>query len=508
MNGRGPLASVAEAMVDRPFQTVLIANRGEIACRVIATLHQRGMRAVAVYHRSERRARFVEMADIAVEIVGDTPVAAYLDGAQIVAAARGAGAEAIHPGYGFLSENAGFARAVEAAGLVFIGPAPETIDLMGDKIRSREFAARHGVPVAPSVHNTGDLAAFVAAAEAIVGFPMVIKASAGGGGKGMSIVREAGELTARARTAMAEAERYFANPAIYAERYVERPRHIEVQVMGDGTGGVVHLFERECSIQRRFQKIVEEAPAAALDGAVRDEICTAAVRLAKAANYLNAGTVEFILAPDGAFYFLEMNTRLQVEHPVTEMVTGLDLVSLQIDMAAGRPLPFGQSDVALNGHAIEVRICAEIPERNFIPATGSILCLDVPKEPQTRFDSGLIEGQDVTLDFDSMLAKLITHAADRPAAAAAMGKALGATLCLGVDTNIDYLARVVAHPAFQAGALHTGFIEEHADDLVAPPLEGEAAARVLVAAALELREIRDLAFGTPEPYASFGAWRN
>lgn len=489
------------------FTKVLVANRGEIACRVIGTLRRLGIGSVAVFHRTERNSRFVTMADEAVEITGETPVAAYLDMNQIIRAAQETKAQAIHPGYGFLSENSGFATATEKAGIAFIGPGADAIELMGDKIRSREFARDNGVPVAPSVKAGDDLDEFVNAASEI-GFPLLIKASAGGGGKGMSIVRDRESLAVQAKTAMSEAERYFANSAIYAERFIERPRHIEVQVFGDGKGGAIHLYERECSIQRRFQKIVEEAPAANLDPALRDEICAAAVRLAAAANYRNAGTVEFILTPDGAFYFLEMNTRLQVEHPVTEMVTGLDLVRMQLEIAAGQPLSITQDDVRLNGHAIECRICAEVPERDFMPATGRILRLDPPEGPSIRFENGLVEGADVTLNFDSMLAKLVVHGDDRGAATQAMADALSECVLLGVETNINYLGRIVSHPAFADGALHTDFVVEHADDLSELEPSHEVLADVLLAAALTFREFRTLAFDAPSPHADMGPWRN
>jgi propionyl-CoA carboxylase alpha chain/3-methylcrotonyl-CoA carboxylase alpha subunit/acetyl-CoA/propionyl-CoA carboxylase biotin carboxyl carrier protein len=490
-----------------PFAKMLVANRGEIAIRVMRTLAEMGIGSVAIHHGVEARAAHARMADEAVEIFGDTPVAAHLDGRQIVEAALRIGADAIHPGYGFLSENTSFARMVAEAGLTFIGPDADTIALMGDKISARDFAARHDVPVAPSVMPTGDLDAFAAQAEAI-GFPLLIKASAGGGGKGMSIVRAAGELREAARIAGSEAQRYFGDGRVYAELYVERPRHIEVQVLGDGEGGVIHLFERECSVQRRFQKIVEEALAANLPSPLRAEICDAAVRLAAAAKYKNAGTVEFILGADGRFFFLEMNTRLQVEHPVTEMITGLDLVRAQIDIAAGRGLPLAQQAVRANGHAIECRVCAEDPERGFMPATGTVALLDVPQAPWLRFESGLEQGQKVTADFDPMLAKLVVHGADRDEAIARSVKALDDLALLGVTTNIDYLARVLDHPSFRAGDLHTGFVDEHAEALAAPPLDHDATDRLLIAAALGVRDFREAAFGVPEPHASIGPWRN
>ncbi|MAL78803.1 MAG: biotin carboxylase [Sneathiella sp.] len=489
------------------FTKVLVANRGEIACRIIRALSEMGIASVAIYHISERRARHVTMADEAFEISGDTPVAAHLDGEQIVALAVQSEAAAIHPGYGFLSENAGFARRVLAAKLAFIGPDPETIELMGDKIASRQFAATHGIPVAPSVMPTGDLAAFTAAAEKI-GFPILIKASAGGGGKGMSIVRSAAEVADRAAIAASEAERYFSDNRIYAERYIDQPRHIEVQVFGDGEGGALHLYERECSIQRRFQKIVEEAPAANLPESLRAEICDAAVRLTKAARYRNAGTVEFILAPDGSFYFLEMNTRLQVEHPVTEAVTGLDLVQMQIMAAAGHPLPLKQEDITVSGHAIECRICAEDPEQDFFPETGAVLAMTPPHSSRIRLDHGLAEGQAVTSNFDSMLAKLITHGDSREAAIELSIAALQELTLLGVVTNIDYLARLIDHPDFRAGRIHTGFVTEHAADLALPSAALEDRDAAIIAAALSSREFRALAFDIPEPYASIGGWRN
>jgi len=490
-----------------PLRKVLIANRGEIACRVIRTLREMGIASVAIHHPVEARARHVREADEAVELAGETPVAAHLDAAQIVAAARTTGADAIHPGYGFLSENAAFARAVAEAGLVFIGPDADTIALMGDKISARRFAAEHGVPVAPSVMPSDDLADFAARAQQI-GFPLLIKAAAGGGGKGMSIVRSPEELEGAARLASSEAQRYFGDGRVYAELFVEQPRHIEVQVFGDGKGGAIHLFERECSVQRRFQKIIEEAPAAALPPKLRDEICTSAVRLAAAAKYRNAGTVEYILGADGRFFFLEMNTRLQVEHPVTEMITGLDLVRLQIEIAGGRDLLPPQDSITTSGHAIECRICAEDPERDFLPATGTILHLDAPRAPHLRFENALDRGQRVTADFDPMLAKLVAHGPDRATAAQRAITALHDLALLGVQTNIDYLARVLGHPAFAAGELHTGFVTQHRTALAPGALAPATRDAVLIAAALGLRDFRDLVLGVPEPHASIGHWRN
>jgi acetyl/propionyl-CoA carboxylase alpha subunit len=489
------------------FRKILIANRGEIACRLVRTFHELDIAAVAIHHRVEAKAKHVRTADEAVEISGETPVAAHLDAAQIIAAARAAGAEAIHPGYGFLSENAEFAHMTAAAGLTFIGPDAETIALMGDKISARAFAAANGVPVAPSVAFEGDHKTFAAEAAAI-GFPLLIKAAAGGGGKGMSIVRTMGELSEAARIAGSEAQRYFGDGRIYAEAYVERPRHIEVQVLGDGKGSVVHVFERECSVQRRFQKIIEEAPAPNLTPDLRKRICDAAVALAAAAKYKNAGTVEFILAPDGRFFFLEMNTRLQVEHPVTEMIAGCDLVRAQIEIAAGFGLPFAQDEIVAHGAAIESRICAEDPERDFMPETGAIHYLGVPEESHVRFENALDAGQRITADFDPMLAKLVVFGADREEAIVRSVAALKELAILGVRTNVDYLARLIAHPAFAAGALHTGFVAEHARDLAAKPADATALDRVVIAAALGFREFCDQAFAIPEPHATIGRWRN
>jgi acetyl/propionyl-CoA carboxylase alpha subunit len=496
------------AAAERPlFRKLLIANRGEIACRIGRTAREMRIATVAIHHGVEARSKHVAEADQAVEITGETPVAAHLDGKQIVEAARDVGADAVHPGYGFLSENAAFARMVVDAGLTFIGPDAATIALMGDKISARAFAEDNGIPVAPSVPWDGDLARFATAASK-VGFPLLIKAAAGGGGKGMSIVRSAEQLEEAARLAASEARHYFADDRIYAEVYVERPRHIEIQVLGDGKGNVIHLFERECSVQRRFQKIIEEAPAPTLPGDLRGRICEAAVRLTSAAKYKNAGTVEFILGADGRFFFLEMNTRLQVEHPVTEMTAGVDLVRAQIEIAAGGGLPFLQKDVHLRGHAIECRICAEDPDRGFMPETGVIHYLGAPEEPYVRFENALSVGQKVGSEFDSLLAKLVVQGSNREEAIARSLAALKDLAILGVRTNAEYLTRVLNHPAFAAGDLHTGFVSEHGPDLASAKPDAAILDRVAIAAALGFREFCDQAFAVPEPYATMGHWRN
>ncbi len=490
-----------------PVTKVLIANRGEIAVRILRTLRALAIPSVVVFHAEEREGLAVREADEAVELFGETPVAAYLDGPQIIQAALTSGADAIHPGYGFLSERTPFAEAVAAAGLTFIGPDPKVIRLMGDKLESRGFVQRHGFPVAPSAAEEDDPASFLERSRA-VGFPLLVKASAGGGGKGMQIVRDPADLAARIATAKSEAKRYFGDDRVYCERYIEQPRHIEVQILADRHGTCLHLWERECSVQRRFQKMIEETPSPALDQALRQRICETAVGIAAAAGYSNAGTVEFILAPDGAFYFLEMNTRLQVEHPVTECVTGLDLVAEQVRVARGEPLGYDQAAVRQNGHAIEVRIYAEDADGGFLPATGQVLALRQPEGPGIRVDSGLVEGQLVTAAFDPMLAKLIVHASSRQLAIDRLRAALKHFVLLGCTTNIDFLERVVAHPGFAAGAVHTGFLEQEATAL-APPLPDAALLPViLAAAALGNRAFQDLATALPEPYASMGGWRN
>ena len=489
------------------LKKVLIANRGEIACRVIKSLNDMGIESVAVFHHEDRGAPHVQLADESVELSGDVPTSAYLDQEQIIAACKETGADGVHPGYGFLSENAGFADSIAKAGIIFIGPNTDAIKLMGDKIESREFAAKHGIPIAPSARQTGSLEDFIKEAE-IIGFPLLIKASAGGGGKGMKIVNKKAELEESIRVAASEAERYFSDGRVYAEKLVVEPRHIEVQVLGDGEGGVVHLFERECSIQRRYQKVIEESPAPNMPTKLRDEICSAAVRLTKAAKYKNAGTVEFILGSDGKFFFLEMNTRLQVEHPVTEMVVGIDLVAEQIKIASGLGLSFKQSDLKQTGHAIEVRICAERPEKDYQPATGRIGIMHLPKGEGVRFDGGIREGQAVTPAFDSMLAKLICYSATRENSVSKMDKALSDFILLGVPTNIDFLGCIMKNDVFKSGKLNTGFLVDHSKDLMPVVLSEEEETLVISTALLGDSDFRISAFEVPEPYASIGSWQN
>lgn len=495
---------------DRPRKTiskVLVANRGEIAVRILRTLRVMGIPGVIVYHEAESGSRARHEADEAWEITGDTPVAAYLDGAQIVAACRSVGADAVHPGYGFLSENAEFARQVSAAGLTFVGPEPDVIDLMGDKIASRTLVAEHGFPVAPSVSEADEPKGFAANAAAM-GFPLVVKAAAGGGGKGMYVVHDAESLADQIVVARREAERYFGDGRLYCERYIERPRHIEVQVLADRSGNVIDLGERECSVQRRFQKIIEESPAPGLAPKLRKDIRAAAVGIASAAGYTNAGTVEFLLAPDGAFYFLEMNTRLQVEHPVTEMVTGVDLVGEQIRIASGEDLRLKQAQVQLSGHAIECRIYAEDPEQDFMPTTGKALLVREPAGPGIRCDSGLRSGQAVTAAFDPMLAKIVAHGVDRGEAIARLRAALRETVVLGVSTNTDWLERALADADFEAGTLDTGFVDRRRLSAGPSGPEDEVRDVILAAAALGISLMPGAAPPPPEPHGSIGAWRN
>ena len=489
-----------------PFGVVLVANRGEIAVRIIRTLQKLGLQSAVVYHEVDAQSPAVMSADHAVEISGKSPVSAYLDSDQIIAAALSVGAGAIHPGYGFLSENAAFARAVEEAGLAFVGPSPEAIELMGDKIRARNFVARNGFPVAPSAIEEDDPATFLQRARTI-GAPLLVKPSAGGGGKGMRIVRDLAELDDAVTQARSEGQRYFGDGRLYIERFVERPRHIEVQVLGDAFGNVVHLFERECSVQRRFQKIIEETPSPSLSVDLRKTICDTASGIARAAGYKNAGTVEFIYGR-GEFYFLEMNTRLQVEHPVTEETTGMDLVEQQLIVSAGHQLAFKQDDVRSRGHAIEVRLYAEAPERGFAPTTGKVLALEYPQGDGVRVDSGISQGQAVTTAFDPMLAKIIVHAPTRSEAIARASQAIEDFVLLGCETNAAFLGRILGDEGFGAGEVHTGYLDEHPGIAMgAVPDEG-IQRRLLAAAALLTRPVRDAADAIPALHASLGSWRN
>ena len=466
------------------FRTLLVANRGEIALRVIRACRELGIRSVAVYSEPDRLSAHVLEADEA-HLLGPAPAAeSYLNVERILEAARRSGADAIHPGYGFLAERALFARVVEDAGLVFVGPHPWTIAAMGDKTEARRRMAEAGVPIVPGLtERLDDARAAVREAKAL-GYPLLIKASAGGGGKGMRVVGEPGELTRSFEAAIREARAAFGDGSVYLERYLDHPRHVEIQVLGDAHGMVIHLGERECSIQRRHQKLIEEAPAPMLAPAEREAMGAAAVRAAEAVSYRGAGTCEF-LWQDGEFFFLEMNTRIQVEHPVTELVTGLDLVHWQLRVAAGEPLPFTQDQVSLTGHAIECRITAEDPTRGFLPSTGRVRRLEIPQGPGVRWDGGIVEGFEVGLHYDPLLAKLIVHAPDRGTAVARMARALDELVVDGVDTSAPWHRRVMDEPDFRAGRLSTRYVDNHAELAHEAPEESVVRAAAVAAALLE-----------------------
>ena len=431
------------------FERVLVTNRGEIAVRIMRTLAALGIESVAVHGPPDARALHVRSADRAVA------VASYLDPAAIVAAALATGAQAVHPGYGFLSENPAFAQAVVDAGLTWIGPPPEAIALMGDKARAKEAAQAAGVPTVPAGDDGG--------------YPVVVKAVAGGGGKGMRVVRAPEELEEATAAARREAQAAFGDDRVMIERYLERPRHIEVQVIADAHGNVLHLGERECSLQRRHQKVVEEAPSPVVDAELRARMGAAACDLARAAGYVNAGTVEYIATQDGEFFFLEMNARLQVEHPVTELVTGVDLVELQLRVAAGEPLPLTQDDIVLRGHAVEARVYAEDAAAGFLPSTGRVVAYREPAGAGVRVDSGIAQGSEVTSDYDPMLAKVIAHGPDRATALARLERALAHTLVAGPTTNTPYLRALIGRPEVRAGEIDTGLIERLGDAIAPPP---------------------------------------
>jgi len=488
---------------------VLIANRGEIAVRVARTCRVMGIATVAVYSEADAGALHTRVADEALPIGPAEAAQSYLHIDAILAAARRSGADAVHPGYGFLSQNGDFADAVADAGLIFIGPPGDVHRTMGDKKGARRLMAAAGVAVVPGYDGDDQADATLAGEAARIGWPVIIKPSRGGGGKGMRVVRGEKEFLAALASARREARSAFGDDVVVLERFVERPRHVEVQVLADAKGHVVHLFERECSIQRRHQKVVEETPSTALTEDQRRSLCAAGVAAARAARYVNAGTVEFLLDPSGAFYFLEMNTRLQVEHPVTECVTGLDLVRLQIEVAAGQPLTITPDTIRPRGHALECRLSAEDPRNADLPSPGRILHCVPPDGPGVRFDGGVATGSEISVHYDPLLAKVITWGATRDESIDRMADALRRTVVLGVVTNLERLQAIVAHPAFRRGELHTGFLEEHLEALepvACPPPEG------LAAAALALtRPSSASADGgrrpVADPWARLGHWR-
>ena len=450
------------------FSKILIANRGEIACRVIKTARRLGIKTVAVYSDADRGARHVALADEAVHIGPSPARESYLVADKIIDAARRTGAQAIHPGYGFLSENAGFAEACAKAGLVFIGPPPAAIRAMGSKSEAKKIMEKAKVPLVPGYHGDDQAPELLAREAQRIGFPVLIKASAGGGGKGMRVVESAEKFADALAGAKREAKASFADDHVLVEKYLTRPRHIEIQVFADSHGNCLHLFERDCSIQRRHQKVIEEAPAPNMDPARRKAMGEAAVAAAKAIGYQGAGTVEFIANQDGTFYFMEMNTRLQVEHPVTEAITGQDLVEWQLVVAAGGKMPLAQDQLRIDGHAVEVRLYAEDPARNFLPSTGTLMHLRLPQEgPHVRVDTGVRQGDTVTPFYDPMIAKVIVHDRDRTSALRRMAALMGETEVVGVTTNAALLKALCSHPAFVGGEVDTGFIERHRDDLFA-----------------------------------------
>ncbi len=462
------------------FRRVLIANRGEIAVRVTQTLQQLGITAVSVYAQPDRCAMHVRQADEAYLLEGETTAQTYLRGENIIAIAKAHNIDAIHPGYGFLSENAEFAQMCQDNGITFIGPSPEVITNMGDKLIAKKVMTDAGIPVVPGLTVSVKDAETIRKDVANIGYPVLVKAAAGGGGKGMRLVASENELADAMAAAQREAKSAFGDDRVFIEKYIDKPRHVEIQIFGDTHGNVVHLFERECSIQRRHQKIIEESPSPAISSELRQQMGESAVQAAKAIGYTNAGTVEFILDQSGKFYFLEVNTRLQVEHPVTEFITQQDLVHAQLLVADGQALPFTQDSLKQTGHALEARIYAEDAERNFLPSTGTIIHYVPPSAPYVRVDSGVSTGSEVTVHYDPMLAKLIVWGATREESLRRMSWALQHFVVMGVTTNIEFLRQVIEHPAFQKGELHTHFLEEHE---VSPPPDSQTPDAVLIAAA-------------------------
>lgn len=492
------------------FKKILIANRGEIAARVARTCQEMGIAAVAVYSEADLSSPHLHAADEAV-CIGPAPATeSYLNGAAIIAAAQRTGAQAIHPGYGFLSENAAFAQQVYEAGLTFIGPAPQSLSAVGNKIFARQTVAALGVPVIPALEQPSAEPAVLKEQVEALGYPLLIKAAAGGGGKGMRIVRSYEELDEALAAAQREAAAAFAEGTVYIERYLEKPHHVEVQLLGDRHGTLIHLGERECSIQRRYQKIFEETPSPAVSEPLRADMTRAALAVARAAGYYNAGTVEFILDDQGRFYFLEVNARLQVEHPITELVTGLDLVREQIRIAAGEKLGFGQDDIQPSGHACECRLYAEDPANGFLPAPGPVLAWQPPAGPGVRVDAGVELDSQVSVYYDPLIAKLSTWGRDREQARQRMQAALRQCVVLGPTTNGPFLLDVLAHPAFIAGHTHTGFLAEHFQNWQPDTTTHRSVAAL--AAALGRTQPRSGQAPTPHspppsPWTQLGGWR-
>ena len=497
------------------ISSLLIANRGEIAVRVMRTARRMGIRTVAVYSEADANALHVAEADEAVCIGPPSPAESYLNIKAVLTAARQTGVQAIHPGYGFLSENAAFAEACHDAGIIFVGPTAEAIRAMGDKAAAKTAMEDAGVPLVPGYHGGDQNPKKLAAAAKKIGFPVLIKASAGGGGRGMRIVRSANEFADALASAQREAKGAFGDDRVIVEKYLETPRHIEVQIFGDTKGNVVHLFERDCSLQRRYQKVIEEAPAPGMSAARRAEIGAAAIAAAQSIDYVGAGTVEFIVdagagGADGPFYFMEMNTRLQVEHPVTEMITGYDLVEWQLRVASGEALPAAQGDIAATGHAVEARLYAEDPQRDFLPAGGRLVHLEWPGGEGIRIDTGVRGGDTIAVEYDPLIAKLIAHGPDRETALHRLHAALCELQLVGPITNQGFLAAALDHPAFVAGDIDTNFIGDHRAELL-PPVPPADDATILAAIAFLLEERAQASMPTPgdahSPWQSTDGWR-
>ena len=492
------------------IQKILVANRGEIALRVMRAAREMGIPTVAVYSAADVRARHVLEAEEAVLIGPPPPLESYLSIDKIVAAAKDTGCDAVHPGYGFLAENAGFSKACDDAGLIFIGPGHNAIALLGNKLEARRIMEAAGVPVIPGRKIASGKVEDFAKAAGQIGYPVLVKAASGGGGKGMRVVRAPDELSDAVAAASREAKSAFGDETVYLEKFLKRPRHVEFQVLADSFGNTVHLFERECSIQRRHQKIIEETPSPALNSELRTKMGAAAVTAAKAARYLSAGTVEFLLDEDGSFYFLEVNTRIQVEHPITEMTTGIDLVKEQIKVASGHPLPFTQADVVPRGHAIECRIYAEDPANSFLPSSGKVVYLHEPAGANLRVDSGIYSGCEISVYYDPILSKVITWGRTRRESIGRMLLALADYRILGIKNNVRFLAAILAHPQFAAGNTWTGFIEEHLPEWCeSAPAEDYELARVAALMVSSRREHATLA-GIQEAQLSvwtqLGSW--
>jgi acetyl-CoA carboxylase biotin carboxylase subunit len=490
-----------------PFRKLLIANRGEIALRVVRACRELGIVPVAIFSEADRHALHVQAAAEAYCVGPAASAESYLRADRIIEVAKAAGVDAIHPGYGFLSENPTFARAVSESGMAFVGPPPSAMEAMGDKVTARRAMLAAGVPVVPGTTDPIRDPADALAAAREVGVPLMVKASAGGGGKGMRRVDRIEDLPGAIRAAQSEARNSFGDDRVYIEKFIENPRHVEVQILSDSHGNHLHLFERDCSVQRRNQKLIEEAPCPVLDEATRRRMTAVAVRAAAAVDYVGAGTVEFLLAPDGGFYFLEMNTRLQVEHPVTEMITGIDLVHAQIRVAAGRPLGFSQADIRPRGHAIEVRICAEDPENDFRPSPGTVDAFRAPEGPWVRFDGALHPGYEVPIHYDPMVGKLIVWGEDRAAAVGRMERALRELTLTGLRSNIGFFLAVMGHEPFRAGTYDTGYIARYwGSELGLPTGDDQEVAIVCAAISATLAE-EAAARRTQAPSGATHGWK-